>query len=196
MAVCTSDPIIIVGAGALGLSAALHLSQQGYTNISVFEKDNVPSGDSNVVHRAAQDAGVQFFFGSPVEEIVYVSTLTGRKNAGVRTRDAQFHPSSLVIIEAGAGVGSEAVIGHFRVHDSLATPLSWFTNTKHSNSLVDYVPHDSSSVILLSGDPRQGSKLFSLVGSLVLDLLGATSDQQAVNSQDLSEFLNPKLARL
>ncbi|KAJ5325870.1 uncharacterized protein N7506_008972 [Penicillium brevicompactum] len=121
MAVCTSDPIIIVGAGALGLSAALHLSQQGYTNISVFEKDNVPSGDSNV-HRAAQDAGVQFFFGSPVEEIVYVSTLTGRKNAGVRTRDAQFHPSSLVIIEAGAGVGSEAVIGHFRVHDSLATP--------------------------------------------------------------------------
>jgi glycine/D-amino acid oxidase-like deaminating enzyme len=45
MAVCASDPIIIVGAGALGLSAALHLSQRGYTNISVFEQNDIPSGN-------------------------------------------------------------------------------------------------------------------------------------------------------
>lgn len=134
------------------------------------------------------------FLGSPVDEIVYVSTLTGRKNAGVRTRDAQFHPSSLVIIEAGAGAGSDhAAIG--RPLDSLATPLSWYTEINPSNALVDYAPQDSS-VVLLSADPRQGSRLFSLVGSLVLDLLGATSDQQAVNSQRLSEILPQKLARL
>ena len=35
----TSSPIAIIGAGAFGLSTALHLLQQGYTNITVFEKD-------------------------------------------------------------------------------------------------------------------------------------------------------------
>lgn len=38
--VSKSDAIIIVGGGAFGLSTALHLSQNGYTNVSVFEKDN------------------------------------------------------------------------------------------------------------------------------------------------------------
>ncbi|CAG7942838.1 unnamed protein product [Penicillium salamii] len=190
MAVCASDPIIIVGS-AQGLSTALHLAQRGYTNISVFAKDGSPRGIT--VQRAAQDAGVRFIFDQPVEEIVYVSTLTGKKNAGVRTRDAQFYPSSLVIIETG---GAEIpALDQFRLHDSLATPLSWFTS-KHTESLVDFVPQESSSVILLSGDPRQGSKLFSLVGSLVLDLLGATSDQQAVNSQNLSQILPPASAKL
>lgn len=83
------------------------------------------------------------------------------------------------------------------MHDSLATPLSWYTNLSHS--LVDYVPQDSS-VILLSGNSgysEQGSRMFSLVGSLVLDLLGATSDQPiAVEAQELSEILPQKLARL
>lgn len=35
-----NDPIIVVGAGAFGLSTVLHLSQAGYTNISVFEQDS------------------------------------------------------------------------------------------------------------------------------------------------------------
>ena len=34
-----SSPIAIIGAGAFGLSTALHLLQQGYTDITVFEKD-------------------------------------------------------------------------------------------------------------------------------------------------------------
>jgi hypothetical protein len=140
---------------------------------------------------------VQFFLGQQVNEIVYVSTLTGRKNAGIRTRDAQFYPSSLVIIETGAGDNYASGIGQLRAADSLATPLSWYANTSLSNSLVDYVPQESCSVIVLSGGSRQGSKKFSLVGSLVLDLLGATSDQQTtVDAQYLSEILPPKLARL
>lgn len=36
---------------------------------------------------------------------MYTSTLTGRKCAGIRTKNGRFHPSSLVIVAAGAGVG-------------------------------------------------------------------------------------------
>ncbi|KAJ6008648.1 hypothetical protein N7522_003664 [Penicillium canescens] len=197
MGLSKSDPIIIVGAGSFGLSAALHLSQRGYTDILVFGKDNhAPSGDLSIVYRTAQDAGVQFFLGQQVDEIVYVSTLTGRKNAGIRTQDGRFYRSALVIIEAGAG-DSQSMPAIDPMHDSLATPLSWYTNLSHS--LVDYVPKDPS-VILLSGNSgysEQGSRMFSLVGSLVLDLLGATSDQPiAVEAQELSEILPQKLSRL
>lgn len=59
------------------------------------------------VYRATQAAGVRFFLGEQgaVQEIVYVSTLTGRKCAGIRTKNGRFHPSSLVIVAAGAGAG-------------------------------------------------------------------------------------------
>lgn len=40
MAILKSDPIIIVGGGAFGLSTALHLTRSGYTNISVYERDD------------------------------------------------------------------------------------------------------------------------------------------------------------
>lgn len=35
------DSIIIIGAGAFGLSTALHLKNAGYENLTVLEKDNV-----------------------------------------------------------------------------------------------------------------------------------------------------------
>ncbi|KAF7595993.1 hypothetical protein BBP40_003772 [Aspergillus hancockii] len=38
--VSKSAPIAIVGGGAFGLSTALHLSRDGYSNISVFEQDD------------------------------------------------------------------------------------------------------------------------------------------------------------
>lgn len=44
MVVSKSDPIVIVGAGVFGLSTALRLSEAGYTDITVLEKDSsVPS---------------------------------------------------------------------------------------------------------------------------------------------------------
>ncbi|WQF82118.1 Putative FAD dependent oxidoreductase, FAD/NAD(P)-binding domain superfamily, MTOX family [Colletotrichum destructivum] len=47
MTISQSDPIIIVGAGAFGLSTAYHLSLAGYTNISVFDKhEQIPPRDS------------------------------------------------------------------------------------------------------------------------------------------------------
>ncbi|WYZ36877.1 hypothetical protein EsH8_II_000383 [Colletotrichum jinshuiense] len=47
MGISKSDPIIIVGAGAFGLSTAYHLSLAGYTDISVFDKhDQIPPRDS------------------------------------------------------------------------------------------------------------------------------------------------------
>ncbi|OQE42262.1 hypothetical protein PENCOP_c004G01834 [Penicillium coprophilum] len=183
--ISTSDPIIVVGATA-GLSVALHLSLRGYTNVSVFaENDTIPFGDLTNVYRAAQDAGVQFFLGHQVDQIAYVSTLTGKKNAGVRTRNG-FYPSSLVIIETGAGNNSSE-IGQLHAPNSLAIPLSSYANI-NSNSLVEYVPQTSSSVILLSRNSSQNSKM-SLVGPLVLDLLATTSGQHSDNSsQPLSKL--------
>lgn len=40
MGVSKTDPIIIVGGGAFGLSTALQLVQKGFTNVSVYEKDD------------------------------------------------------------------------------------------------------------------------------------------------------------
>ncbi|KAJ5787792.1 hypothetical protein N7457_002782 [Penicillium paradoxum] len=184
MGVSVSDPIIIVGTSAFGLSTALHLSQRGYTNVSVFDKK--VTGDLTVYH-ATQDAGVQFFLGQPVDEIAYVSTLTGRKAVGIRTRD-RFYPSSLVILDLGArDRDARSGIGHT---DSLATPLSWYSNP---NSLAEYVPYESASVILLEGDSKRDSKKAALVGSLVLDLM-ATSDQRI--AMEVSEIVPQILSRL
>jgi succinate dehydrogenase/fumarate reductase flavoprotein subunit len=58
MAVSKSDPIAIIGGGAFGLSTALELSSKGYTNVTVFEKDDeIPSrwsaaNDLNKIMRA------------------------------------------------------------------------------------------------------------------------------------------------
>ena len=47
MPISKLDPIVIVGAGAFGLSTALHLSQAGYSNITVLDKSQeIPSGFS------------------------------------------------------------------------------------------------------------------------------------------------------
>lgn len=34
------DPILIIGAGIFGLSTAIYLGQQGYTNVTVIDKHN------------------------------------------------------------------------------------------------------------------------------------------------------------
>ncbi|KAJ5213851.1 hypothetical protein N7449_001020 [Penicillium cf. viridicatum] len=196
MGVSTSDSITVVGAGAVGLSVALHLSLRGYTNVSVFAKDDsIPFGDlTNVVYRAAQDAGVRFFLGQQVDQIAYVSTLAGRKNAGIRTRNAGFYPSSLVIIEAGARDSDSSEIGQLHGPDPLAIPLSRYTSI-NSNSFAEYVPQTSSSVILLSANLVPTSKI-SLVGPLVVDLLEAASGQTAVQVQKVSENSPQPLSKL
>jgi sarcosine oxidase/L-pipecolate oxidase len=40
MGVSKTDHIIIVGGGAFGLSTALQLAQKGYSNVSVYDKDD------------------------------------------------------------------------------------------------------------------------------------------------------------
>jgi sarcosine oxidase/L-pipecolate oxidase len=49
--------ILIVGAGVFGLSTALHLAQDGYKNITVIDRESVPSpfsagNDLNKIVRA------------------------------------------------------------------------------------------------------------------------------------------------
>ena len=58
MGTSKNDHIAVIGGGAFGLSTAYELSQQGYTNITVFEKDaDIPSrwsaaNDLNKIMRA------------------------------------------------------------------------------------------------------------------------------------------------
>lgn len=40
MPISKSDPILIVGGGAFGLSTALHLNTAGYKDITVLDKDD------------------------------------------------------------------------------------------------------------------------------------------------------------
>lgn len=53
-----NEPVAIIGGGAFGLSTAFELSNQGYNNITVFEKDEeIPSrwsaaNDLNKIMRA------------------------------------------------------------------------------------------------------------------------------------------------
>lgn len=74
MAISKQDPIIIVGAGAFGLSTALHLSQSGYSNITVFERDDeIPS-----IYSAANDLNkiIRAEYEDPFyTELTIVSTL-------------------------------------------------------------------------------------------------------------------------
>jgi sarcosine oxidase / L-pipecolate oxidase len=61
MPIRKSEHIIIVGGGAFGLSTALELTKNGYTNISIFEQDEqIPSrhsaaNDLNKIVRAEYD---------------------------------------------------------------------------------------------------------------------------------------------
>lgn len=58
-----SEPVIIIGGGAFGLSTALELSTRGYTDITVFEQDEeIPSrwsaaNDLNKIMRAEYEDG-------------------------------------------------------------------------------------------------------------------------------------------
>jgi len=58
MGISKSDSVAIIGGGAFGLSTALELANQGYSNITVFEKDeDIPSrwsaaNDLNKIMRA------------------------------------------------------------------------------------------------------------------------------------------------
>lgn len=58
MGISKNEHVAIIGGGAFGLSTAFELSQQGYTDITVFEKDSeIPSrwsaaNDLNKIMRA------------------------------------------------------------------------------------------------------------------------------------------------
>lgn len=58
MGISKNEHIAIIGGGAFGLSTAFELSQQGYTDITVFERDaEIPSrwsaaNDLNKIMRA------------------------------------------------------------------------------------------------------------------------------------------------
>ncbi|KAI1861303.1 uncharacterized protein JN550_010982 [Neoarthrinium moseri] len=55
--------------------------------------------------------------------------------------------------------------------------LCWFADTVGSHFIIDYVPNSSKSVIILSGDSGHGFKMFPIVGSWVLALLGPQKTQ-------------------
>jgi sarcosine oxidase/L-pipecolate oxidase len=78
MAISKGSPIAIIGAGAFGLSTALELSKQGYTNVTVFEKDEeIPSrwsaaNDLNKIMRAEYED--DFYTGLAVVSLIATAT--------------------------------------------------------------------------------------------------------------------------
>lgn len=58
--------------------------------------------------------------------------------------------------------------------------LCWFADTSDSDFIIDYVPHTSSSVVLLSGDSGHGFKMFPIFGKWVTDLLASADKQQRI----------------
>jgi glycine/D-amino acid oxidase-like deaminating enzyme len=76
MCVSKNDPIAIIGGGAFGLSTALELSNQGYTDITIFEKDeNIPSrwsaaNDLNKIMRAEYED--EFYTGLAVVSCIKI----------------------------------------------------------------------------------------------------------------------------
>lgn len=58
--------------------------------------------------------------------------------------------------------------------------LCWFADTDDSDFIIDYVPHTSSSVIIMTGDSGHGFKMFPIVGRWVQDLLNVSGPQQTI----------------
>lgn len=49
-----TDPIVIIGAGAFGLSTSLHLALRGYKNVTVFDRHDYEA--SRYDYRAGADS--------------------------------------------------------------------------------------------------------------------------------------------
>jgi NADPH-dependent 2,4-dienoyl-CoA reductase/sulfur reductase-like enzyme len=109
MGIPKSDPIIIVGGGAFGLSTALHLTRSGFTNISVYEKDDhIPprysaANDLNKIVRAEYEDPfytdltiVSYFLHSSLESItrgVYILTSFHTLESYLRMENPSICPS-------------------------------------------------------------------------------------------------------
>jgi hypothetical protein len=100
MSVSKNDPIAIIGAGAFGLSTALELSNQGYTNITVFEKDEeIPSrwsaaNDLNKIMRAEYED--DFYTDLAVVRRITVS-ITENQCVDYSNRKLQMHGKHLCL---------------------------------------------------------------------------------------------------
>lgn len=94
MGISKSDPVAIIGGGAFGLSTALELSNQGYTNITVFEKDEeIPSrwsaaNDLNKIMRAEYEDD---FYTDLAVVCVYAMPLGSEERPNSRNRKQPTH---------------------------------------------------------------------------------------------------------
>jgi sarcosine oxidase/L-pipecolate oxidase len=83
MGIPENEPIAIIGGGAFGLSTVFELSNQGYTNITVFEKDaEIPSrwsaaNDLNKIMRAEYEDDFYTELGVVCQTLTYL-TMTAR----------------------------------------------------------------------------------------------------------------------
>jgi glycine/D-amino acid oxidase-like deaminating enzyme len=104
MAISKSDSIAIIGGGAFGLSTALELSQQGYTNITVFERDEeIPSrwsaaNDLNKIMRAEYED--DFYTDLAIVRLLIHPKVLRLTSARKRQRNGSLHASRHIFTES------------------------------------------------------------------------------------------------
>jgi oxygen-dependent protoporphyrinogen oxidase len=99
------DPIAVIGAGPSGLSAALKLKELGYTNVTVFERENRVGGKVHTLNANGLAAELGAVFASPD----YTEVLRLAQQFGVRY--AEYTTPRFTLDEQGRKLTAEQFLG-------------------------------------------------------------------------------------
>ncbi|KAK7473076.1 hypothetical protein VKT23_001179 [Stygiomarasmius scandens] len=123
MAISSHEKIVIIGAGCFGISTAYHLSQRGFTDITVIDRsDSLPAKDasSNDFNRIVRTSYSDNFYTTFAKEAIGTW-----KNRQV-WEDDSYHESGVLVLSSSSSPGSY-------VDDS-------YTNDRNQGSRVDILP--------------------------------------------------------
>ncbi|CBF70344.1 uncharacterized protein ANIA_10768 [Aspergillus nidulans FGSC A4] len=169
-----SIPIAIIGDGAFGLSTALHLVQNGYTDITVLEQDEKippPYSAANYLNKIVREEYEDPFYTN-------LTVLCPMGSGYINTDKATGVSHSPFPVNQEASSGFLPAEDETRIRKLLQQTLPalanrplvlkslcWFADTKDSDFIIDFVPGSKGSVVIESADSGHGFKMFPIVGS-------------------------------